>query len=443
MHNVNEERKGGLQISHYKGFAPVLVRVITLIFTFIANLTVANILQQQRTMNVFVLFMAISTLPVFMSFLDFGIGQIVFKEITRPKTDLSMIVEKLNACVRGLTVISSSLFFTNSLIFVLGIYSHLVREDTLTQRLIYFSAINLLIATIPFLVGARILLGVQKISLVIIVQGSGTLLTGVLIYLVNHSFDAVPEVIAILPAVLFFLGNFLLFRLAQREYKITILKSDSTLKSSYFFLVNQRKVMIWSSLLSASSNFFWMYPRFVLQKKVDAQDIVDFSFVILFIGSMQSLIGAYMAGKIPVFRSLDSQQNRKVFTYRAILEILLICAGLLVGLYLSVLISERQHLKFLTFHQMELLIPIFIVWSCLAFLVASRTEKDDLRFIFMLNLVTTSLVILYQFCLQEGFSSVEEFTYFYFLPILLLQLIGLIAKFQFGIGRLKRNFEPV
>ncbi len=434
------KRKGGLQITHYKRFAPVLLRMVTLLFTFFMNLVVANILQQQTTINVFTLFMAISTLPAFMSFLDFGIGQIVFNEITRHKTELSMIVEKLNACIRGLTVISVLLFLLNSLFFALGIYSHLVRENTLTQRFIFFSAVNILIATIPFLAGARILLGAQKIGLVIVVQGLGTLLTGVLIYLMNYTFGAVPEAIAILPAVMSFLGNVLLFKIAQREYRITLLTSNSTFRSSFQFLANQRKVMIWSSLLAASSSFFWMYPRFVLQKEVNAQDIVDFSFMILFISSMQSLIVAYMANRVPIFRSLDSQRSRKVFTYRTTFENLVICTGLLVGLYFLVILSENQHLKFLTFRQLELLIPVFIVWSCLAFFVASRTDEDDLRFIFILNLATISIVIVSQICIKTGFNSVEEFTYAYFLPILLLQLIGLIVKFQFGLRSLTSNF---
>lgn len=421
-----------MQITDYKRFVPVLLRIVTLLFTFFTNLAVAHILQRQQSINVFILFMAISTLPAFMSFMDFGIGQILYNEITRAKAELSMVVEKLNACVRGLTFISVFLFILNSLIFALGIYSHLVRENTFTQRFIYFSAVNILIATIPFLAGARILAGAQKISLVIIVQGSVTLLNGILIFWFNHIFDEVPEVIAILPAFMFLLGNILLFRLARREYKVTFLASNSVLRSSFQFLFDQRKVMLYSSLLSASSNFFWMYPRFVLQKEVDPQHIVDFSFVILFMAPMQSIIVAYMAGRVPIFRSLDSQRSKKEFTNRTTLENLVICAGLVVGLYFSVVLAERQHLKFLTFRQMELLIPVFVVWTCIAFFVASRTNEDDLKFLFMLNFATLFIVIVYQIYMGSGFNSIEEFTYAYFLPILLLQLIGLIMKFHFG-----------
>jgi ABC-type polysaccharide transport system permease subunit len=147
-----------------------------------------------------------------------------------------------------------------------------------------------------------------------------------------------------------------------------------------------------------------------------------------------------MANRVPIFRSLDSQRSRKVFTYRTTFENLVICTGLLVGLYFLVILSENQHLKFLTFRQLELLIPVFIVWSCLAFFVASRTDEDDLRFIFILNLATISIVIVSQICIKTGFNSVEEFTYAYFLPILLLQLIGLIVKFQFGLRSLTGNF---
>lgn len=151
-----------MQITNYKRVAPVLLRLVTLLFTFFTNLAVAHILQQQQSINVFVLFMAVSTLPAFMSFLDFGIGQIIYNEITRPKEELSVIVDKLNACLRGLTFISVFFFILNSLVFTLGIYSHLVRENTFTQRFIYFLAVNILIATIPFLAGARILLGARK-----------------------------------------------------------------------------------------------------------------------------------------------------------------------------------------------------------------------------------------------------------------------------------------
>lgn len=257
-------------------------------------------------------------------------------------------------------------------------------------------------------------------------------MTGILIFWFNYIFDAIPEVIAILPAFMFFLGNVLLFRLARQEYRITLQTSDPAFRSSFQFLSDQWKVMIYSSLLSASSNFFWMYPRFVLQKEVDSQDIVDFSFVILFMGSMQSIIVAYIAGRVPIFRSLDSQRSQKVFTNRSTLENLVICAGLIVGLYFSVVLAERQHLKFLTFRQMELLIPVLIVWTCLAFFVASRTNKDDLRFIFILNFATLFIVIMYQIFMKAGFNSIEEFIYAYFLPILLLQLIGLVLKFHFS-----------
>lgn len=383
-------------------------------------------------MNVFILFMAISSLPVFMSFLDFGIGQIVFNEITRPNKEKSEKIKEINSCVRGLTFISGFLIILNSLIFALGIYDYLVRQNTLTQRLIYFVAVNVLIATIPFLVGARIMLGAQKITLVILVQGLGTVLIGAIIYIVNYTFGTVPEIVAVLPAFLFFLGNYLLFRLAQKHYRIKILSNNSTLISSYHFLLNHRRVMIWSSLLSGSSNFFWIYPRFVLQKRVDPQDIIDFSFIILFLGSMQSLIGAYMAVKVPIFRNLNGEKVRKFFTYKAILENLAICVVLLGGLYTTVLLFEHEHFVFLSFYQMKLLIPILIVWSCVAVFVANRTEQDDLRFIFFLNFLSIIIVIMFNNVVNDGLNSVEEFTYSYFLPILILQLIGLILKFQFG-----------
>lgn len=408
----------------------VFSRLLTLVTGFILNLLTANLIIEKSGETDYAIFALIASLPALMTFLDFGLGNAAYNISLEP-TRLSdskddNILDKLSSVF----YLSTFLIFAVQII-LFGFYAirpeffriTLLDQDTVWQSSVI--AVVLVCFSTPFTIAYKILLARRMNLRVIYIQGAIPLLTflfvllGVRTEIESLIYLAFPNSILVL---------------AIFAYKETNLMRSVNPVKIFALMKEHGSALLGHSLLSVLmmmvANLFSFLPRYILGRESDHSQLVQLSFMLMYLTSSQSIIiseGQAIATKI----RLQIGTNEKYLIRKGMIRCLAIALITSLGLLSLSFINIYSPITLISHQQAIFTSIILCVWSLQVIPNFANSQTKNISFFIVLYL----FALLYSIVIWKllNINSFTQIFWLILLPSNVLITFSLIVRFKFTI----------
>jgi hypothetical protein len=407
-------------------------RSLTLISGFCINLIIANFFLKNFGETQFAIYIFISSLPILLNFLDFGLGTAAYNSQVdgikishsyneKSQVELSSIyLLSLIMIILSLALIgAANLFFPN--LFNVALFSKSGNNEILMIGFL------LICFAIPFTISHKVLQASNRNLELILLQGLIPCLSLIIVYV---GYVSGVEDISLLanPVALLVIAVWAFIRSKFTE-KIEINLIILNLKSRISALIHHGFLSLTALIII---NILLFLPRYILAQNGDDVELVHLSFMLMFLVSAQSLISADAQAQVTSIR-ISNEFEQAVKIRKATIKCLILALILSLGMFLASLLGEKLDIRILTRQEALFASFLLIVWALQ--IVTSSVNSQTKNIPFFISIYAFSLVFA---IMVSSFIQIVTFSQIVLLviaPTSLIASIGIILKFKFKIRK--------
>jgi len=407
-----------LSENHLIGGRPLVARLFTLVLSFGTNLIIAGIICEEFGEYYFGLWATFSSIATLLAFLDLSIPQLLFNFLTSNKgahtsVEESKFVRNVQFFLFLLSLFSSACLL---LLFRFGGFKYIVPGLTHIEQINLAFSVLMVLFALPFTIGSRILQFQKKFQLVIFYQGLIPLLNlmGISLILVSNLDKSAT---LLLPSLSYLITTLAIYKHCSQF--LSAFKLEGLLHGllEIFQNFSNLRVLIFGTFFGMCSNLIWNLPRFYLADPTRSSSLALYSFLMLFLSPLQSLVLSYNSNQISSIR-----QRLLMDKYDATFIALKKMNFILMTGFITMTLILVYFLNFLSFlsiaNSFYLLMPILgLLWANVALFLGIYTDGESLRdmSIFQCFGFLSSIFLVREFSSSPGHFSILM----YLAPILL------------------------
>lgn len=299
----------------------LLARLTTLVTGLVCGLLISRIILTDMGVESFALYSLLAALPALIPFADLGAGAVVvnaFAETRSPRSDTSL-QRRLVTVVRvmgGFALIALAL---NVVLLVSGAWSALLGSAGEDARAPYaaFVCVLAFAVSMPLGIWTRVLLGLSRNHLVVLIQGLQAPLALALVFLIAHSpGDGAGVFVAAGYFIALVLVAIIGFRIADHQthglLQLTLRRSFSRRRARGARVMNVGWPMLAQTLTPPIST---QLTRFVLAQVVTSTALAQYGLIVQLTLPAQSLVAAVGLTLWPYYSRARSRGETGISPY--------------------------------------------------------------------------------------------------------------------------------